>query len=425
MNHQLEQFLQIVFALGVVMTVAHTVGRLVQLVGQPKVVGEMVAGVLLGPSLLGAIAPEWSAKTFGPEERNAIFMLSQIGLSGYMFLVGCELDMKLFNPKAMRRATVLALTGTLPSMIIGGAFATMFYAQLATGARAVGVWEFAFYMGSALAITAFPMLARILEENRLAASPIGVLTILAASVDDAVAWCLLALIVDIAKSESVLNGLFPIIGAIAFFTVCFVVVRPLLGFVARAAERRGTMAQEEFGLTLVLLLAAIWITDYIGIYSVFGGFALGVCMPRSPILLREIRSHMYQFIVVFFLPMFFANSGLNTNIAAVVSSDLLMPLIVILIASFVAKYGFCTIAMRGLGFSWRESSAMGGLFNARGLMLLIFANIGVAHGLINGDVYTMLVIVAVVTTAAAMPIFRKSMRETAERKQTELDEAIV
>ena len=409
MNLQLENFLQIVFAFGLVLTVAHASGRLIQFIGQPKVVGEMVAGVLLGPSLFGLVAPEWSAATFGPDVKSAIFMLSQIGLAGFMFLVGCELDMGLFNKKSLRRAATLSLTGIIPSMIIGGICGAVFFQQLATGSRAIGVWEFAFFMGSALSITAFPMLARILEENGLAAAPVGVLSILAASIDDALAWCLLALIIALARAESLVSGFLPILGAMAFFAACFFILRPLLTIVARKAEARGFLNQEEFALVLVLLLAAIWVTDRIGIYSVFGGFALGVCMPRSAVLLRDIRAHMYQFVVVFFLPLFFVNSGLNTNMASLFSANLFVPFLVILFASFITKYVFCTAAMRAIGFSWRESSAIGGLFNARGLILLIFGNIGVAHGLIDGNVFTMLTLVAILTTAAAMPIFRLSL----------------
>ena len=137
MNLQLENFLQIVFAFGLVLTVAHASGRLIQFIGQPKVVGEMVAGVLLGPSLFGLVAPEWSAATFGPDVKSAIFMLSQIGLAGFMFLVGCELDMGLFNKKSLRRAATLSLTGIIPSMIIGGICGAVFFQQLATGSRAI------------------------------------------------------------------------------------------------------------------------------------------------------------------------------------------------------------------------------------------------------------------------------------------------
>lgn len=424
MNHQLDQFLDIVMALGVVLTVAHTCGRLIQFVGQPKVVGEMVSGVILGPSLLGALAPQWSAATFDPHARDAIFMLSQIGLAGYMFLVGCELDISLFNRKSLGRAATLSLTGIIPSMIIGGACGVLFFSQLATGSRTIGVWEFAFYMGSALSITAFPMLARILEENGLASTPMGVLSMLAASIDDALAWCLLALIVAVARAQSLVSGLLPIGGAALFFALCFFVLRPLLGFIARNVAARGKLLQEEFAAVLVMLLAAIWITDRIGVYSVFGGFALGLSMPRSKLFLQEIRNRMYEFIVVFFLPMFFANSGLNTNVAHLLSGELLIPFVVILIASFVTKYVCCGIAMRMIGFSWRESSAIGGLFNARGLMLLIFANIGIGHGLINNNVFTMLVIVAVVTTAAATPIFHRSLKESSRASHDELEEAI-
>lgn len=407
--NQLELFLQVIFALCLVLAVAHMCGYLVQLVGQPKIVGEMLSGVILGPSLLGAIAPEWHAAAFGPQVKQAMFLLSQIGLAGYMFLVGCELDLGMFNGRSMRRATILSLAGIVPSMIIGGICGLTFFELLATGERAIGHWEFAFFLGSALAITAFPMLARILEENQLAATPVGTLAMLAASIDDGLAWCLLALIVAIAKSEPLTNGFLPIAGGVGFFLACFFVLRPGLAVLGRKIESCGKLCQEEFALVLILLLGAIWLTDKIGIYSVFGGFVLGLSMPRSPSLLREVRANMYNFTVVFFLPIFFANSGLNTDVGAIFSATLFIPFIVILAASFLSKYGFCTFAMRAVGFSWRDASAIGGLFNARGLMLLIFANIGITHGLINANVFSMLVIVAVITTAAAMPIFNRSI----------------
>jgi Kef-type K+ transport system membrane component KefB len=410
MTSQLDRFLDVVLALGVVLAAAHVCGRLVQFLGQPKVVGEMVSGIALGPSIFGALAPEWSAAVFSAEARDAIFMLSQIGLSSYMFLVGCDLDMGLLDRRMAARAAGVSLAGILPSMVIGGACGALFFEQLARDAQGTNVWQFGFYLGSALSLTAFPMLARILEERRLASTPLGVLALFAASIDDAVAWCLLPLIVALAESRSIQHGFLPIVGAIGFIGLCFYVLRPLFQIVGRNVEARGAMQQEEFALVIVLLLVVIGLTDRIGVYSVFGGFVLGASMPRSAAFLQAIRANMYQYVVVFFLPMFFASTGLGTEMRLLFSGGLLAPFLAILFVAFLTKYVVCTAAMRASGHSWRDSSAFGGLFNARGLMLLIFANIGIDHGLIGKSVFAMLVTVAVVTTAAAMPIFNWSQR---------------
>ncbi|HEY8065517.1 MAG TPA: cation:proton antiporter [Methylosinus sp.] len=410
MSSQLDQFLDVILALGVVLAVAHLCGRLVQFVGQPKVVGEMVSGIMLGPSVLGALAPEWSAAIFTTEARSAIFMLSQIGLSSYMFLVGCDIDIALLDRSMARRAAALSFAGIAPSMILGGACGVMFFEALADDSQRSNVWQFAFYLGSALSLTAFPMLARILEEHRLAATSIGVLALFAASIDDAVAWCLLPLIVALAESRSIAHGFLPILGALGFVALCFFVFRPLFAFVGRKVEARGALLQEEFALVIVLLLVVIGLTDRIGVYSVFGGFVLGACMPRSAALLAAIRANMYQYVVVFFLPMFFASTGLGTEMRLLFAGGLLIPFFTILFVAFFGKYAVCAAAMRASGFSWRDASALGGLFNARGLMLLIFANVGVHHALIGKSVFALLVTVAVITTAAAMPIFDWSQR---------------
>lgn len=405
--NKLEMFLQVSAALAVVLLVAHACGVLIQRIGQPKVVGEMVAGILLGPSALGYFMPSVQAEIFTPEVKNALYVLSSLGLSAYMFLVGCELDIKEFRGAALRRAGTLSVTGIVPSLILGGGCGYYFYDLLSAGA--IGIWQFSFYLGAALSITAFPMLARILEERNMASSKLGSLSLLAASIDDALAWCFLALIVAFTKDGPLTAGLTPLLGAAAFCAACFFVVRPLVSRIARVVDERGELSAEHFAFVLVLLLSAIWVTDRIGIYSVFGGFILGASMPKSPKFIGALRQNMYLFVVVFLLPTFFTNSGLNTNILGLVSPQLLLPFVAIILISFVSKYVFCTLAMKGIGFSWREASAIGGLFNARGLMLLMFANIGMVHGLINSSVFSMLVMVAVITTAGAMPLFTRSL----------------
>ena len=411
----LEVFTDIIAALVVVLGVAHLCGRFIQQLGQPRVVGEMVAGVLLGPTLFGMLAPELHASLFTPDAIQTIFVLSNLGLAFYMFLVGCELDIDMFNGKAMQRAGLMAMSGIVPPLLLGGLCAQLLYEVL--NETGVGRFEFAFFLGAALSITAFPMLARILEDQGLTHSRLGSLALLAASLDDAVAWCLLALIAALGTGSPLLAGALPVVGGALFTLVCIFVVRPSLFGMGWRVERRGELGQGEFAIILLLLLATVWVTDKIGIYSVFGSFILGLCMPRNRAFQRSLHGSMHRFTTVFFLPVFFTNSGLNANLAALFGPELLGAALLIILVAFASKYLSCTLAMRSIGFSWAESSAVGGLFNARGLMLLIFANLGLAHGLIGPALFSILVLAAVVTTAAAMPIFQRSLRQRSKSMQ--------
>lgn len=403
----LEVFTDIVAALIVVLGVAHLCGRLIQFLGQPRVVGEMVAGVLLGPTMFGLVAPELHTSLFTPAAIQTVYVLSNLGLAFYMFLVGCELDTNMFTESAVRRAGQVALSGIVPPILLGGSCGYFLYDALST--TGVGGFEFAFFLGAALSITAFPMLARILEDQGLTDSRLGSLALLAASLDDGLAWCLLALIAAMGTDSPLLAGVLPLLGGAVFALVCVYLVRPVLLKMSKRVEQRGDLGQGEFASILLLLLVAIWATDKIGIYSVFGSFILGLCMPRGKVFQRALHGGMHRFTTTFFLPMFFTNSGLNANLSALLSPQLLGPAALIMMVAFVSKYLSCTLAMRSIGFSWSESSAVGGLFNARGLMLLIFANLGLSQGLIGEAMFSILVMTAVVTTAAAMPIFQRSL----------------
>jgi Kef-type K+ transport system membrane component KefB len=264
-------------------------------------------------------------------------------------------------------------------------------------------------MGTALAITAFPMLARILHEKKLINSKIGVLSLLSASFQDVVSWIMLALVTGMALNKRAYNGLITFFGALIFIAVVFFVVKPLLNKMTMEVESQGEIDQPRFSVILVLLLLSALITDYLGLYSVFGGFILGLAMPRTVVFQKQVSLKIKDFMVVMLLPIFFAFSGLNTNLIVLQNISVLIPCLVILLFSILGKYVICTLTMKYSGFSWRESSAIGGLINARGLMELLVANIGLSYSVISSDLYSILVLMAIITTLGASPIYNYSL----------------
>ncbi len=408
--------LRVFAALAVVLAATTLCGRLALLVGQPRVVGEMVAGVLLGPALLGAVAPGVSARLFPADVKGVLYVLSTIGLTFYMFLVGAALDHGRTGGSNTRRAAVLAAGGIVPTFVLGAAAAALFHDRLSR--EGMNVWVFMLFLGSALSITAFPMLARILQERGIANTPIGGLTLVGAAIDDAAAWVMLAVIIAFGTAGNPLGALDTIAGAAVFAGLVLTLGRTLLGRVGDKVEREGKVGRDVMALILFLVIVAAWFTDYIGVFSVFGGFTMGLAMPSSPVLRRELSTKLTDVNSILLLPVFFAFSGLNTEVAGLSSGgSLWLPLAVIMLAAFAGKYLGCAGVVRAQGYSWRYASAVGGLMNARGLMILIFINIGLAYEMITPAVFSILVVVAIVTTGAAMPIYRVSMSEALERQE--------
>ncbi len=403
----LHLFLEIVPALLIVLIASRCVGRLVTYVGQPRVVGEMIAGVLLGPTLLGQISPAFMNNIFTDDVKGVLFILCNIGLSFYMFLIGAELDLNHFNKSSLKKAGLVATSGIIPPFLFGIGIAYLLYESMSLSH--VSQVNFAIYMGVALSITAFPMLARILQDENLIRTNLGSMSLIAASIDDAAAWCFLAVVTAMAQAESMMSGLFTALWGALFAIVVIKVVKPMMKKWGDNIQERGSLSQGEFGVIVILLLAAAWFTDFIGIYSVFGGFILGLAVPRTPVFQRELHGKLTDIVVVFLLPIFFTYSGLNADLSGIFQMHLLWPSLIILVGAIAGKYFGCAFAMRRMGFSWGESSAIGGLMNARGLMELIVVNIGLTYGIISQDLYSALILMAVITTALSMPIYNLSM----------------
>lgn len=409
----LELVLKVLPALAVILLVAALCGRLATLVMQPRVVGEMVAGVLLGPTLLGALFPDAQAALFPAEVRPVLYVLSTLGLTLYMFLVGAGMDHDAREPGELRKAGVLAASGILSPLVLGGAAGLVLWDGLSR--PDVGRVEFALFLGGALSLTAFPMLARILYERGLENSRIGRIALLAASIDDAAAWCLLAALSAVHLGGGTGDTLRTIALAAVFAVVMLGVVAPLLRPLGRRVARTGSLGAGAVYVIVLVPLTAGWITDAIGVYSVFGGFVAGLAMPREPAFRAALHGRMMDVVSTLLLPVFFAFSGLNTHLGGIAGGSALLMFALILALAFSGKYFGCSLATRALGFGWRESWAMGAMMNARGLMILIFINIGLAQGMITQELFAMLVLVAVLTTAGALPLYKLALPERLER----------
>ncbi len=403
----LELFMQVMIALIAIIIMAQLMGRAMRLLGQPAVVGEMISGVLLGPTLFGSLFPETSSYLFPEHIMPVLFVVSNLGLSIYMFLVGAELDLSLFSKKTLKDASALSAAAVIVPFILGGAAAVLFDEQI--NGMNIDPFSMAIFLGTALAITAFPMLARILQENNMVNTRIGALSLLSASIQDVISWCLLGLVTVMCTTQDYSSVLTMIGGAAILVAVMFLVVRPLLQRVAKKVHAFEDLPTSHFGLVFILLLVCALITDSLGLYSVFGGFIIGLALPRGTFYVKAISMRLKDLTVVALLPIFFAFSGLNTDMRQLVGLDLIVPTLVILFFAFASKYFSCMFTMRWFSkFSWRDSSAIGGLINARGLMELIIANIGLSYGLIDSGLYAMLVLVAITSTLAAMPIYTLS-----------------
>lgn len=387
----------------VIVLCAQAVGMLAVRIGQPTVVGEMVAGILLGPSLLGWVWPQAETYLFA-DTKTTLYALGMIGLSFYMFLVGVEHVGESHGAIPTTRLPVLlGVNGVIFPLVAGAAVSW----GLRDTFKPPGVSDavFLLFMGGALSVTAFPMLARYLQERAMVHTRLGAVATRAAAMDDALAWCLLALVAAMVGGRGFGGVMSTILPAIAFIAVAALVLPRMLRGLARRAVADGHVPDVLLSLLLVVVLGAGWITDRIGIFSVFGGFIVGITMPRVPGFYLVLQSSMLPTIRCLFLPVFFAFSGLNTDLRAV-RPEYLLATLLLFAAAFLSKAAVGALLTRAHGWSWGESIAMGGLMNARGLMILLFINIGLSLGVVETGMFSVLVVVAVLTTALASPIYR-------------------
>jgi Kef-type K+ transport system membrane component KefB len=365
--------------------------------GQPPVVAEMVAGVLLGPSLLGAVSPRLENELFPPALKPVLYVAGQIGLVAFMFQAGHEFRSHL-NRAIARTAAAVSTAGILAPLALGALLTLGAHGRVGIFVPGVAPGVTASFVAVALAITAFPMLARIITERGLAGTRYGSLALASGAIDDVVAWCLLAGVLAAAtgKPKPILLA---VGGAVLFALLVVYIARPLL---ARALGTGGTASDTQVLIVAAALFAAAWFTDEIGLYSVFGAFCLGMAMPRSPAAERAVTTISTSNRIIF-LPMFFVYSGLNTRFGLLANRPLLVFSLLAVIVAVIGKFGACWLAARWAGQGQATAIRLGALMNARGLMQLIALNVGLQAGIVNSALFTALVLVALVTTLMASP----------------------
>ncbi|HMG24766.1 MAG TPA: cation:proton antiporter, partial [Kofleriaceae bacterium] len=387
-----------------IVLVSRGIGVITRWFGQPLVVAEIVAGILLGPSLLGWVSPEAMIALFPDSSLPILRMLSQIGLVLFMFLVGLELD-----PKLLRGRTQSSIAISHASIVVpfglGAASACWLYAPYSS--PDVPFVSFLLFLGVSMSVTAFPVLARILSERGQLTSRVGAIAIACAAVDDVTAWCLLAFVVAIARSRGTANAAWTTALAVAFILVVLFVARPLLLRLSARVTSRDRLTPSIVAMILVVLIASSIATELIGIHALFGAFLFGAVLSTNTELAAALIERLETISVVLFLPLFFAYSGLRTQIGLVTQPQEWLVTVVVILVATVGKFGGSAIAARLTGLRWREASAIGILMNTRGLMELIILNIGFDLGVISQTVFTMLVIMALVTTFATTPVFRR------------------
>lgn len=387
-----------------IIALARTLGVLAKRIRQPLVIAEVTAGILLGPSLLGLIAPDVLHILFPASSMPSLHLTSQIGLIFFMFLVGLELDPKLLRGHG-RSSVIISHTSIFVPFVLGAILALYLYPRLSS--EEVPFTSFALFLGAAMSITAFPVLARILTERRLMHTPVGAIAITCAAVDDVTAWCILAFVVSIVRATGLLDAALTTILALTYIGVMLLAVRPLLRRIAERGGSRDTLSQNIVAGAFVLLLLSSLATELIGIHALFGAFLLGAIVPREAGFAHAIAEKLEDFVVVLLLPLFFAYSGLRTEIGLLNSPEAWLQCALIILVACAGKYGGSVLAARFVGMKWPEANAVAILMNTRGLMELIVLNIGLDLGVISPALFTMMVLMALVTTYMTTPILHR------------------
>lgn len=391
-------FLQIAIILAVIRVVVYAARRL----GQPPVIGEMIAGVLLGPSLFGLLFPEFQAALFPESSRTVLQVLSQLGLVVYMFLIGAEFNLNIFRER-IRGAAAVSAAGIVGPFALTSLLAIYIYDDPALFAPGMTRWEVMLFMGAAMSITAFPVLARILRASGLTGTPLGTLVLAAGAIDDAVAWCMFALVLA-NFSGNALIAVAAVGGGLLYFGAVRLLKRWVLTPMARSAEHTEGLTGSMLSLLLTLLMVGAWFTEVVGIHAVFGAFILGAAIPRG-VMTDDLQRYLAPIAAYFLVPLFFVYSGLNTQLGLIAGPEMWGLALLVFLTACLGKGGSCWLAARLTGEGPRDAMAAGALMNARGLMELILLNIALERGIITPVMFTIMVMMAVGTTLMASPLF--------------------
>ena len=385
----------------VIILATRIVGTLFTRLGQPAVLGEITAGILLGPSLFGSWWPEGASFLFPKDSLGILQLISQIGVCVFMFVVGLELDLAHLRQKA-RTALVISSVGIIVPFGLG--VGSAFWLQRSFAGPGANFTTFALFMGTAMSITAFPVLVRILKDRGLMKTPLGNLVIACAAVGDATAWAMLAIVVAIAGATSLNSTIFNLGMIVVFVTAMLVAVRPCLPRLLGVTEDDTPPGRDIMALALIFMTGSALLTEVMGIHALFGAFLAGVVMPQSKGFRDGLTLQLENFSGVFLLPLFFAFSGLRTQVGLLNDATSWLVCGGIIAIAMLGKLGGSMLAARFMGMKWNASFAIGALMNTRGLVELIALNIGYDLGILTPEIFTMMVLMALATTFMAGPL---------------------
>jgi Kef-type K+ transport system membrane component KefB len=385
----------------VIIAAARLVASIFRRIGQPPVMGEMVAGILLGPSVLGLLSPHTMAFLFPPASMSTLGLLSQIGVVLFMFIVGMELDIQHLREKAAA-AIMISHASIMVPFLLGTSLSLILYGPLAPADTSFTA--FALFIGIAMSITAFPVLARILEDRGLAETRLGSIAIACAAIDDVTAWCILAIVIAIVKSTGVGGSIVTIALVLAFVSVMLLLIKAPIGRLITRRVENQTHVKGLLAGILAFVLACAWFTESIGIHALFGAFLAGVIMPSAGGVRRFLRERLEAFGSAALLPLFFVFTGLRTEIRLINDWSSWSICGAIIMVAVVGKLGGSMLMARWTRMSWRESYAIGVLMNTRGLIELVVLNIGYDLGILSARIFVMMVIMALVTTFMTAPL---------------------
>lgn len=394
-------FIQLLIQLVVILICSRVCGYVLKKVGQPNVIGEMIAGILLGKSVFGLFWPDTFAAIFPSASMLPLHILSQIGLALFMFAVGIELkDRNLQN--RISTAIWVSTTSIVLPFSLGAVLS--FYIYKTHGPAAYSMGSFALFMGIAMSITAFPVLARILQEKKLINTRLGSMAIKCAAIDDVAGWCALACILGFVKADSVAMAIGTILASMAYIFVMLKVVQPFIFKLLQKGSFGEELRTWHVGVVLMILLISVMTTQTIGIHPLFGAFLAGAILPND-ILLRSKFVHGIEKVgTLIFLPIFFVYTGIRMHVSLIKGREEWLLCFVIIVLAVVGKMLGSAFAARKTGMSWSESWSLGALMNTRGLMELVVLNIGYDIGMLSPVLFSMMAIMAVVTTLMTSPL---------------------
>ncbi|MBK7335748.1 MAG: cation:proton antiporter [Saprospirales bacterium] len=412
-NNVMQPISLLLIQIIVIIVVARVFGFILRKIGHPSVIGEILAGIFLGPSFIGYYFPEFYGFVFPSKSLANIQFLSQVGLILFMFVVGMELDLKIMKNK-IQEAVVVSHTSIILPFFLGVGLAWFLYEEFSR--PHVPFLSFALFMGIAMSVSAFPVLARIVQERGLTKTPLGGVVITAAAVDDITAWCIFAAVIAIVKAGSVVGALYTIGLAICYVILFIKVVQPFLKKISDVYSGKEGLSKPVVAVFFITLLISSLITEAIGIHVLFGAFMAGVIMPAENGFRRVFIEKVEDVSLVLLMPLFFVFTGLRTQIEMLNEPFLWQVCALICLVAMAGKFGGSALAARFIGHPWRESLIIGALLNTRGLMELVVLNIGYDLGILNPKVFAMLVIMALLTTMLTGPALNLINRFLPEKK---------